>query len=675
MSSDQIGYRRDIDGLRAVAVLSVVFFHAFPGLLRGGFIGVDVFFVISGFLISSILFKNLNDGQFSLLEFYSKRIRRIFPGLLLVLVFTYALGWYVLLAREYQQLGQHVIAGAGFFSNFTLWNEAGYFDASADTKPLLHLWSLGIEEQFYILWPIILWLAWKAKLNIFAILLVGIFISFACNIFYARSDGVAAFYAPHARFWELLAGGALSLKLIRDNANGFFSNRFRQVLSVLGAFLIFCGFFVIHGGKDFPGFWGLIPVVGAIFIIGAGSEAWLNRVVLSHRALVFIGLISFPLYLWHWPLLTFSRLLAGGNPSWYVRVAVILVSFLLAWVTYRFVERPIRFGANGRARVAVLVLVAAGVACVGVFTSVYNGFEWRAVVQINEEIDNKLSTRNDGGGREHILQGCGLRDAALEAKFANCIMDDRASAKYALMGDSKASALYAGLFRTSSNLGRWMFIGGYHAQHGAPLPLLEAGPDGRQSLNSLVINAIANNENIEKVVLAVAIRNLYGISPYASGTKNTYDPTYLRRVQKKSKNNSVFLQLDRAIKVLSRAGKEVIFLIDNPALPNPQDCIGRRTSVDFLNDYLTSDNSACQVSLTDFNDQILGYRKMLEDLEKSNSGSLRIFDPTDIYCDNLAGFCGATRYGRLLYSETDHISDFAAGIVGAKLNAQLNGVR
>jgi peptidoglycan/LPS O-acetylase OafA/YrhL len=144
------GYRPDIDGLRAVAVLSVVIFHAFPGLLRGGFVGVDIFFVISGFLISTILIGNLRRGRFSLAEFYGRRVRRIFPALLLVLIASEALGWFTLLADEYQQLGKHTAGGAGFVSNFVLWGESGYFDSTAESKPLLHLWSLGIEAQF---WP------------------------------------------------------------------------------------------------------------------------------------------------------------------------------------------------------------------------------------------------------------------------------------------------------------------------------------------------------------------------------------------------------------------------------------------------------------------------------------------------------------------------------------------
>lgn len=203
-------YRPDIDGLRAVAVLSVVAFHAFPAWMKGGFIGVDVFFVISGFLISTIIFENLDRGTFSFADFYARRIKRIFPALLLVLIASFAFGWFLLLADEFKQLSNHIVAGAGFVSNLVLWSEAGYFDNSAETKPLLHLWSLGIEEQFYIVWPFVLWFAWKRKLNLLTLTVIVSLISFGLNLKGIKQDSVATFYSPQTRFWELLSGSILA---------------------------------------------------------------------------------------------------------------------------------------------------------------------------------------------------------------------------------------------------------------------------------------------------------------------------------------------------------------------------------------------------------------------------------------------------------------------------------
>jgi len=203
-------YRPDIDGLRAIAVLAVVTFHAFPEFVRGGFIGVDIFFVISGYLISTIIFENLEKGSFSFSEFYARRIRRIFPSLLVVIIACFVFGWFELLADEFKQLGKHIAAGSGFISNFVFWGEAGYFDNSADTKPLLHLWSLGIEEQFYITWPMFIWLSWRYKLNFPLIALTVALVSFVLSVKGVRNDSVATFYSPQTRFWELIIGSLLA---------------------------------------------------------------------------------------------------------------------------------------------------------------------------------------------------------------------------------------------------------------------------------------------------------------------------------------------------------------------------------------------------------------------------------------------------------------------------------
>jgi peptidoglycan/LPS O-acetylase OafA/YrhL len=204
-------YRADIDGLRAVAVLVVVFFHMFPKWLKGGFVGVDIFFVISGFLISSIILSNLENGTFSFRAFYARRIKRIFPALIIILMTSFALGWLcVLLAAEFKQLGEHMAAGAGFVSNLVLWKEAGYFDNAAEAKPLLHLWSLGVEEQFYIVWPLLLWLIHRLKLNFLYVTLAILIFSFAINVGIATHDTVSAFYSPLSRFWELFLGGSLA---------------------------------------------------------------------------------------------------------------------------------------------------------------------------------------------------------------------------------------------------------------------------------------------------------------------------------------------------------------------------------------------------------------------------------------------------------------------------------
>lgn len=205
-------YRPDIDGLRALAVLLVIGFHAYPLQIPGGFVGVDVFFIISGYLISTIIFRSLKNENFDIIEFYEKRIVRIFPALIAILCSVLVAGYFWLSPKELIELSHHVLGGAGFFSNILSWQEAGYFDAAAESKPLLHLWSLGIEEQFYIFWPIILFLTWRYARNFLSsLVLILVLISFVNNIFWTQGSATAAFYLPSSRFWELMIGGYLAL--------------------------------------------------------------------------------------------------------------------------------------------------------------------------------------------------------------------------------------------------------------------------------------------------------------------------------------------------------------------------------------------------------------------------------------------------------------------------------
>jgi peptidoglycan/LPS O-acetylase OafA/YrhL len=342
-----IGYRPDVDGLRAVAVLAVLAFHAFPSSAPGGFAGVDMFFVISGFLISKIIFDDLEHGRFTFANFYWRRIRRIFPALILVMAACLGLGWLLLLPDEFNRLGRHVAAGAGFIVNLSLWREGGYFDTAAELKPLLHLWSLGVEEQYYLVWPLLLCMFRRHALWMIVALGAA---SFAINIYLTANYPSAAFYLPVTRFWELLAGSALAwVACFRKTTHS-------NSKALLGATLVATGFILLESRNPFPGWWALFPVVGTALLISAGSSAWINRTILAHPMAVHVGLISYPLYLWHWPLLVYARI-AGGEPTIVERVCLLVLSFGLAWATYRFIEKPIRFGTAAR-RVAVPAVVA-----------------------------------------------------------------------------------------------------------------------------------------------------------------------------------------------------------------------------------------------------------------------------------------------------------------------------
>ena len=452
-------YRPDIDGLRALAVLSVVLFHAFPFWIRGGFVGVDIFFVISGFLITGIILSNLSKGKFHFSAFYAARVRRIFPALLLVLITSLVIGWSILLTDEYKQLGKHVAGSAGFISNFILWNESGYFDTTSEAKPLLHLWSLGIEEQFYLLWPFILWGATKLRWEVTALLFFIAGASLATNLSIAPTAGVADFYSPLTRFWELMAGAGLawhSSKLqsvqktvqASKNHQGWRAIAFaahnefvlRNLKSIVGIILILAAVISFNKNMEFPSWRAILPVLGATLLIAAGPKAIINKYVLSQTPVVWIGLISYPLYLWHWPLLSFANIIVDGMPPRLVRVGIVAASFLLAWLTYWLIEKPVRFG-FGKRNEYILFLLGMSmfvIGCAGYDIYVRDGLKFREIVKINQRLHDDWAM-NDVIGRQYNLKQCAMSDDIVPKnikRFCSQYGDDDAKRTIILWGDS-----------------------------------------------------------------------------------------------------------------------------------------------------------------------------------------------------------------------------------------------
>ncbi len=352
-------WRSDITGLRALAVLPVLIFHAFPNMIPGGFFGVDVFFVISGYLISGIIFRSLMKGSFSYITFYAKRIKRIIPNLLLVLSFCMVVGWIYLTPTEYENLGKHITSSAFFSENFRLISEVGYFTEDALRKPLLHLWSLAIEEQFYIVFPIIcsvIWVLSRSKMLLWSVVLVITLCSFEACIM--ANDKSFVFYFPLTRFWELGAGIVLSyLENFEYLKSEKISPKIRHVMSALGIVAIIIPMFAYSSKFTHPGFITVIPVLGAVCTIASSSDAFLNKYLLSFKPVAFIGLISYSLYLWHWPLLAFLFLLWANAPA-YMHVLALVVSFIAASVIYVAIENPIRHSKTlFKIPVAIILLV------------------------------------------------------------------------------------------------------------------------------------------------------------------------------------------------------------------------------------------------------------------------------------------------------------------------------
>lgn len=342
-------HRDDIDGLRAIAVLPILLFHAGVASMSGGFVGVDIFFVISGFLITNILGRDIAAGQFSIARFYRRRVVRIFPALVALLLVVLAAGSQVLLVNELRGLSESAAAAMGFVSNIYFWKDADYFAGAAEAKPLLHTWSLGVEEQFYIFYPLLLvllrrWVPHRIGLVILAITLL----SFALSIVVTIRAPSTAFYLLPTRAWELGAGALVALGITPKLA----SPRRRDLAAVTGLILVIAAVFTIEPGTLFPAPAAALPCVGAMLLIAYGEGAITQR-LLAAPPVRWVGAISYSLYLWHWPLITFYRLRYGFTLTPSATLILVAASFAAAALSYYWIEQPFlrRFRDGGSRRV------------------------------------------------------------------------------------------------------------------------------------------------------------------------------------------------------------------------------------------------------------------------------------------------------------------------------------
>ncbi|WP_071466508.1 acyltransferase family protein [Polynucleobacter asymbioticus] len=669
-------YRKDIDGLRALAVLLVVIYHAFPNWAHGGFVGVDIFFVISGYLITSIILDGLADKTFSLVDFYCKRIIRIFPALILVLACSIGLGWFMLYPAELQLLGKHLLSAVGFFSNFTYLSEAGYFDSQAVEKPLLHLWSLAIEEQFYLIWPILLCFLYKLRsrspsslgfsLRWYVLLLIAC--SFAWNVHLIHINKSAAFYLPFSRFWELLVGALLANVFSSDQSGSrggdgisswglrlqtiAESALFRQLVSFLGLTCLVVGVIVIYPRSLFPGWLALLPVVGAALIIYGGEKTWINRYLLSNRFMVAIGLISYPLYLWHWALLSFAQI--WGPIFIEQRLLIVGLSLMFSWLTYRLIEKPLRNRQFIRKKSSVLIGLMIAILAVG-FILTSNGFSERGVNTLSQ-FEQSAQDGSDGG---FVIQGCGLSDLAFKEYFAGCFEDRREPAKFALVGDSKAMALFPGLVRSSQAGGRWLTIYGPGGDKAIMPYLSDSRADVKPSQSlyaDQAVKQISLNSQVKVVALAFS----------SKGVMTTdVDSLY------KGEHQAQAIQgLDAIVAKLVESRKQVVLIVDNPTLALPQDCFHRKLGISWLDQFEKID-PRCSMTYEKHTQMTAKYLEVLNAVAKKYPGQVRVFDSGPVLCDVQNNICSYQKNGRKMYSYTDHISDYAAGRVGEALNHQL----
>lgn len=593
--------------------------------MPGGFIGVDIFFVISGFLISTIIFSSLERDRFSLVEFYVRRIRRIFPALIIVMIACLSFGWFVLFADEYKQLGKHTAAGAGFIQNFMLWRESGYFDNSSDTKPLLHLWSLAVEEQFYIFWPLLLAFVWKHGWSFLKITALIALVSFAANIYLMLSGhSTAAFYFPFSRFWELMVGGVLAYVVLHRPS---LIVKHKDAQSILGFVLVLAGLLLLNKGRDFPGWWAFLPTLGAFFIISAGPGSWLNDKLLANKLMVWIGLISYPLYLWHWPILVFIKIIFV-EPSQFLRVVGLFSSLLLAWLTYTIVERRVK--SSGRSVVISLSSSMIVIFSLGVLLLSADGFPNRKLNKPLLHFESKLfdQSRQSDGSCFKLLN---MKEVSEEVCLANS-----SKPKVLFVGDSHAMALFSAIYAGSYSADGLLIAG-----HGCPTyPNLDFTPTYRRDwgnnctqIANIAINAARSISSIDTVVIANSGPRESSIN-FRLGSNNY------------NEKEAFVLGDEYLIKELLKAGKKVILVIDTPPLKRDvHNCVNRGL-IEPIDD--------CVIITSELIKHHQYYWDSIS-LMQEHIPELRVFNPTPMFCDSER--CKfQSRRGDVMYNDSHHIS-------------------
>lgn len=524
-------YRPDIDGLRALAILPVLLYHAGVPGFSGGFIGVDVFFVISGFLITSILVREIEAGTYSIGTFYERRIRRIFPALLVVVLTTVLIAPFVLLPSELARIPKEALSSLFFVANIALWRDSGYFAPDAETRPFLHMWSLGVEEQFYLFCPVALWLVFKYAYRWRAIVVgAGMFASLALCVWLTPVKPGASFYLIPTRAWELLAGSLLAMVSIRQALDGR-EMRFGNVLAAAGLLAIVVPVHLYSGDTSFPGYAAVLPVLGSFLIIRYGPFTVVGK-MLSLRPMVFIGGISYSLYLWHWPVMVFGRALQVLETP-LGKIIAITISVLLAWISLVLIETPSRNRQTFPARHLLPVCTVATVAIAILSVAYVRIPSWDDRVPhqvlLFDEARNDVSPKRDSC---HVSSGLPSPESA-------CVLGGTVP-EGAVWGDSHGVELAYALGEAGLPLRQLTYSSCFPA-------LGWSGPTNRPLCGK-------HNEQVATYLASdPAIRYVVMVGYYGSAIAR--DPDLLEK-------------FDATAAVLARAGKRVIVVGPTPYISN-----------------------------------------------------------------------------------------------------------
>lgn len=648
-----MNYRRDIDGLRALAVLPVVLYHAgIPGI-PGGFVGVDIFFVISGYLITSLIVEDLRNDRFTILGFYERRVRRIFPALIVVLSVTAILASKLLFPIELEAFGVSLVATILFGSNLLFWHRTGYFAAPAAEEPLLHTWSLAVEEQFYVIFPLLLlyiyrrhsgrWMLWLVPISV---------VSFATSVWGVTHTPSSAFYLAPTRAWELLFGSLLALNALPRSSNRWLM----ELLSGAGLCLIAWGVLALSATAPFPGFNAIFPCLGAGLIIYAGeSVSTKTSKLLGAAPLVFVGLISYSLYLWHWPLLVFASIW-NVHPLTALETAYVVgLSFLAAILSWRFVEAPFRKRDGFFQRKRLFITAAtfmALLAIFGVFGVTSHGWPDRIPARMTQ-IASYSTSKNP---RRDLCFNTPNYHIPVERA---CIYGADVPPSYAVWGDSHADALISGIGEIAlEHNASVVFFGSESCPPGLGVERVQKGYSCAAD-NAAVADYILAHNSIETVILAAryAIYSDGFLGDIGKSDKTKYSPFISdesRTVYDRARRRELLRSsLATTVSTLIGAGKNVVIVYPIPEIGY---------SVPSTLARLVLEGYDPGEFLLDFKDYEVRQKAIFDILDSlgTSKNILRIY-PHKRLCDGSA--CLTYTNSEPLYYDSDHLSLAGAGYV------------
>ena len=628
-------YRPDIDGLRAIAVFAVLLFHFFPNRAPGGFAGVDIFFVISGYLVTGIIYSDVIKSSFSFVSFYQKRVRRIFPSLILTLFLCFGIGWVLLMADELLNLGLHLFAGSTFLSNFLLFKESGYFDKSSDLKPLLHLWSLCIEEQFYMIWPLLIFASHKlGKVRVASALWIVFAASLGLNLYLTPINPIFSFFLLPTRLWELALGGLLVF------------NRRHLDFSIVGLACITLTFYTLNKETNFPGSWALLPTIGTACIILSGSNGRFNK-LLSWKPLVYAGLISYPLYLWHWPLISFAHIFFSGPVPVFVRLCLIIVSCILAIFSYEFLEKPLRKKMVSWRQTASICsgLIIAGLVGLLIWKMEGASFRYPELETIRQTGKRFVSTKDSPDS-----QVCQSRIMNIEM----CAISKSAqNPTVALIGDSHANHFYPGLKEYYHQTGENLLL----LYKSATPPLYKTAVENAALPNlDDVFNFIESTQSIHTVIISSFWASYFTAEGVQVSDFKYYNPIIDPSHPELKAKDKIFTEaFSRTIEhVLSKQRKLIVFY-DIPSLPfHLEKCLPRP--------FRNASNCSFDQSIDD--EKQNGYRKAMREILKKYP-TIQVFDPVPYICKEKV--CQVIKDDSSLYSDDFHLSIQGSKLMGRTL--------